>query len=80
MYLTTEVIAATLRQVAALAPGSTFAMSFMLPIEMADPEVRPGIERAFRRRSPRSVRSPPRADRRRPSRRPSPPQPRAELI
>jgi methyltransferase (TIGR00027 family) len=46
MYLTKEAIAATLRQVATLAPGSTFVMSFMLPIEMADPEVRPGIERA----------------------------------
>jgi hypothetical protein len=32
--------------VAALAPETTFAMSFMLPIERADPEVRPGIERA----------------------------------
>ena len=46
MYLTQDAIAATLRQVAALAPGSTLAMSFMLPIELADPEVRPGIERA----------------------------------
>jgi methyltransferase (TIGR00027 family) len=46
MYLTADAIAATLRQVAALAPGSTLAMSFMLPIEMADPDVRPGIERA----------------------------------
>ena len=46
MYLTRDAIAATLRQVAALAPGSTLATSFMLPIEMADPEVRPGIERA----------------------------------
>ena len=46
MYLTREAIATTLRQVAALAPGSTLAMSFMLPIEMTDPEVRPGIERA----------------------------------
>ncbi|MBY0277961.1 class I SAM-dependent methyltransferase [Candidatus Binatia bacterium] len=46
MYLTREAIAATLRQVAALAPGSTLAMSFMLPIEMADPDIRPGIERA----------------------------------
>jgi methyltransferase (TIGR00027 family) len=46
MYLTVDAIAATLRQVAALAPGSTLAMSFMLPIEMADPEIRPGIERA----------------------------------
>jgi methyltransferase (TIGR00027 family) len=46
MYLTSDAIAATLRQVAALAPGSTLAMSFMLPIELADPEMRPGIERA----------------------------------
>jgi methyltransferase (TIGR00027 family) len=46
MYLTKEAIRATLRQVAALAPGSTLAMSFMLPIELADPAVRPGIERA----------------------------------
>jgi methyltransferase (TIGR00027 family) len=47
MYLTREAIMATLRQVAALAPGSTLAMTFMLPVEMADPEVRPGIERAM---------------------------------
>jgi methyltransferase (TIGR00027 family) len=46
MYLTRDAIMATLRHVAALAPGSTFAMSFMLPIELVDPEVRPGIERA----------------------------------
>jgi methyltransferase (TIGR00027 family) len=46
MYLTREANAATLRQVAALGPGSTFVMSFMLPIEMSDPAVRPGIERA----------------------------------
>lgn len=46
MYLTKEAIVATLRQVAALVPGSTLAMSFLLPIELADPEVRPGIERA----------------------------------
>ena len=46
MYLTKDAIVATLRQVAGLAPGSTLAMSFMLPIELADPEVRPGIERA----------------------------------
>jgi methyltransferase (TIGR00027 family) len=46
MYLTREAITATLRQVAALAPGSTLAMSFMLPLELADPELRPGIERA----------------------------------
>ena len=46
MYLTRDAIAATLRQVAAFAPGSTLVMSFMLPIELADPEIRPGIERA----------------------------------
>ena len=37
-----DAIAATLRQVAALAPGSTLAMTFLLPIELADPELRPG--------------------------------------
>jgi methyltransferase (TIGR00027 family) len=46
MYLTKDAVMATLRQVAALAPGSTFAKSFLLPLEMADPEVRPGLERA----------------------------------
>jgi methyltransferase (TIGR00027 family) len=46
MYLTRDAIAATLRQVALLAPGSTLAISFLVPIELADPEVRPGIERA----------------------------------
>ena len=46
MYLTKDAIAAMLRRIAALAAGSTLAMSFMLPIELADPEVRPGIERA----------------------------------
>lgn len=48
MYLTREAITATLRDVASLAPGSTFVMSFMLPIELADPSVRPGIEAAAR--------------------------------
>jgi methyltransferase (TIGR00027 family) len=46
MYLTKAAIATTLRQVAAFGPGSTLAMSFMLPIELTDPDVRPGIERA----------------------------------
>lgn len=46
MYLTREAILATLRQTAALAAGSTFVMSFMLPIELNDPEIRPGVERA----------------------------------
>jgi methyltransferase (TIGR00027 family) len=47
MYLTKEAIATTLRQVAALAPGSTLVMSFMLPIELTDPEIRTGLERAI---------------------------------
>jgi len=46
MYLTKDAIMATLRQVAALAPGSTFAMTFLVPIERADPEVRPGLQMA----------------------------------
>ncbi len=45
MYLTKDAIATTLHQVAAIAPGSTLVMSFMLPIELLDPEVRPGVER-----------------------------------
>ena len=46
MYLTREAIMATLRQVAGLAPGSTFVMTFLLPLEMADPKMRPWLERA----------------------------------
>jgi methyltransferase (TIGR00027 family) len=46
MYLTKDAIASKLRQVAALAPGSTMAMSFLLPAEVAEPEVRPWLERA----------------------------------
>jgi methyltransferase (TIGR00027 family) len=46
MYLTKVAIETTLRQVAAFAPGSTLVMSFMLPIEMVEPEARPGVERA----------------------------------
>jgi methyltransferase (TIGR00027 family) len=48
MYLTKEAVAATLRQVATLAAGSTLVMSFMLPIQFAEPEMRPGIEAAER--------------------------------
>lgn len=48
MYLTLDAITATLRQLAGLAPGSTLVMSFMLPIELAPPEVRPGVEAAAR--------------------------------
>jgi methyltransferase (TIGR00027 family) len=46
MYLTKDAIAATLRQVAALAPGSTLAMTFLLPLELMAPEVRPGFQMA----------------------------------
>jgi methyltransferase (TIGR00027 family) len=46
MYLTQDATVAMLRRVAALAPGSTLAMTFLLPLEFADPEVRPGLELA----------------------------------
>ena len=46
MYLSKEANAATLRQVASLAPGSMLAMTFLLPLEKADPDVRPGLEMA----------------------------------
>jgi len=41
MYLTRDAIAATLRQIATLAPRSTLAMTFILPLELLDPEERP---------------------------------------
>jgi methyltransferase (TIGR00027 family) len=43
MHLTRDAVAATMRQVAGLAPGSTLAMSFLLLLDFADPEVRPGL-------------------------------------
>jgi methyltransferase (TIGR00027 family) len=46
MYLTKQAIVATLRQTAALAPGSTLAMTFLLPVELADPEVQPALQMA----------------------------------
>ena len=46
MYLTRDANAATFRQVADLARGSMLAMTFLLPLELADPEVRPGLEMA----------------------------------
>ena len=48
MYLTPEAIEQMLRAVAAFAPGSTFAMTFLVPTELADPDVRPGLEMAVR--------------------------------
>jgi methyltransferase (TIGR00027 family) len=46
MYLTREANAAALREVAELAPGITFVTTFLLPLEMADPAARTGLERA----------------------------------
>jgi methyltransferase (TIGR00027 family) len=43
MYLTREASAATLREIAALAPGTTLAMTFLLPLELLEPEDRPGL-------------------------------------
>jgi methyltransferase (TIGR00027 family) len=48
MYLTKETNAATLRQLAALAPGSTVAMTFLLPAELLDDADRPGLEMSSR--------------------------------
>jgi methyltransferase (TIGR00027 family) len=48
MYLTKDAIVATLRQMAALAAGSTLAMSFLLPLKFADPDERPWLELAER--------------------------------
>ncbi len=44
MYLTEEANRATLRQVAGMASGSSLIMSFLLPIEQIDPNIRPGFE------------------------------------
>jgi len=46
MYLTREANAATLREIAALAPGSTLVMSFIVPLEQVDARHRAGVERA----------------------------------
>jgi methyltransferase (TIGR00027 family) len=43
MYLTKDATAATLRQLAGLAPGSTLAMTFLLPAELLDDAPRSGL-------------------------------------
>ncbi|QLH19644.1 class I SAM-dependent methyltransferase [Streptomyces sp. Rer75] len=43
MYLTKDATTATLRRVAGLAPGSTLAMTFLLPTELVDDADRPGL-------------------------------------
>jgi methyltransferase (TIGR00027 family) len=49
MYLTRDANLATLRQIAALARGSTLAMTFILPLELIDPEERPQHEEVYKR-------------------------------
>jgi methyltransferase (TIGR00027 family) len=44
MYLTKDATAATLRQITALSPGSTLVMTFMLPIDLIEPEDRSAFE------------------------------------
>jgi methyltransferase (TIGR00027 family) len=48
MYLTREANFATMCQIAAFAPGTTFVMSFIGPLELIDPAERPGVEAAMR--------------------------------
>jgi methyltransferase (TIGR00027 family) len=44
MYLTKDATAGTLRQLAGLAPGSTLAMTFLLPTELLDDADRSGLK------------------------------------
>ena len=44
MYLTRDATAATLRQIAQLATGSTLAMTFLLPMELLDAADRSGLD------------------------------------
>lgn len=46
MYLTKKANASTLRQIASFAPGSTLAMTFLLPLELLDEQDRPGLQMA----------------------------------
>ncbi len=48
MYLSRDAVAQTLRHVAALSPGSTLAMSFLLPLESLDGSERPTARGAER--------------------------------
>ena len=49
MYLTQEANMAALRQIAALAPGSTLAMTFLLPLDLVDPAERSQHEMVYER-------------------------------
>lgn len=44
MYLTRDAIKETLKQMTGLAPGSKFIMTFMLPLELVDPQDKPGYQ------------------------------------
>ena len=48
MYLTRDANLVTLRQIATLAPGSTLAMTFLLPLELVDPEERTQHEAVYK--------------------------------
>jgi len=48
MYLSRDAIAATLRQIAKLAAGSTLAMTFLLPLELIDPAERAQHEAVYK--------------------------------
>ena len=48
MYITKEATTSTLHRLARLAPGSTVAMTFMLPFELVDETERPALEGAAR--------------------------------
>lgn len=45
-YLTKDAILATLRQVAMLAPSSILAMTFLLPLELTEPEIKKDVKEA----------------------------------
>lgn len=49
MYLTLEANRASLREIAAMAPGSTLAMTFMLPLDRIDAAERPQHEMVYER-------------------------------
>lgn len=49
MYLTHEAIMAMLRRIAGLPAGSTFAMTFLLPLELLPPDERPRHEAVYER-------------------------------
>jgi len=48
MYLTRDAVLVTLRRIAALAPGTTLVMSFILPLDLAEPDERAGYEASMR--------------------------------